>query len=997
MPRFMTLAAGTRLGSFEIVARLGAGGMGEVYRARDTKLGRDVALKVLPSTFLQDPERLARFRREAQVLASLNHPNIAAIYGLEESGSQPALVLELVEGPTLADHIAGRTPEAENVGSRPRDQEGSVIGRRGWGPGATKESERVIPRGGGAPRGVTFEDPSGARARSQQPGGGAPRGLPEAERVSARLRDPVAGPARGGGAPRGLEIDDTLNIARQIVAALEEAHARGVVHRDLKPANISVRDDGTVKVLDFGLAKLADASPGVSTSESGTLANSPTMTSPAMTAMGMILGTAAYMSPEQAKGRVVDKRADIWAFGCVLYEMLTGRPVFEGDDVTDTMAAILRGEPDWDALPAGLPAPIHRLLRRCLVKDPVRRLPDIGAARFELDDALSSPAEERKPAAVPPVSAAPPARRWPERAALGVITLGLVVMAVLHFGERPEPRTTFRFQVSPAPDTLFAGGGGGAAPTVSPDGRLMIFRAFRTNHQPMLWLRNLETMDTREVAGTEAASAPFWSPDGRSIGFFADRKLKRVELSGGAPQTLANLSGVGVGTGTWSPDGTTIVFSTDANAGLVRIPAAGGPTTPITKVDTARKEQAHLQPMFLPDGRRFLFRAFPIAVEIASLDSGERTRLLDFDSPALFAPPGYLLFVRQDRVVAQRFDASTGQLRGEPVPLVDQVQVAANGHASVSSAGVLVYQSGNPQVGGAPVWVDRTGREIGTIGSGLNKAQYPRLSPDGQRLAVVEGGDIWVHDVRGRPPIRLTFGGRGNPAFSPLWTPDGRRLVYEVGGTTATPGLWSLPADGSERTASPASAQGHFHPHGWPADGREILAVELAAPGGTPDIVAIRTGEPFEKRAVVQTPAVEGQSGASLSPDGRWLAYVADPTGSNEIWVRPFPGPGAAVRISPDGGVEPIWSRNGRELFYRQAGRLMTVSVQAGSEFQFTPPAALFDSQFEFARPGIQPPTYDVAPDGRFVFLKPPTSIQSQPIIVIVNWADELERRTRPE
>jgi Tol biopolymer transport system component len=868
--------------------------MGEVYRAHDTRLGREVALKVLPATFVHDPDRLARFRREAQVLASLNHPNIAAIYGLEEGGTQTALVLELVEGLTLADRIA-----------------------------------------------------------------------------------------RGA-----LPSDDALPLARQIVAALEEAHGRGIVHRDLKPANISVREDGTVKVLDFGLAKLADPSGASSGAPEPNLANSPTVTSPAATAMGMILGTAAYMSPEQARGRPVDKRADIWAFGCVLFEMVTGRRAFEGDDVSDTMAGILRGEPDWTALPTTTPVALKRLLRRCLVKDPARRLPDIGAARLEIDDALASPPEEAH-AAVAPVAASRPARRWPERVALGAVTLALITVSILYVTARPAPRGTYRFQVAPAAGTTFAGNAG-AVPIVSPDGRLLVFRAARTGQSTMLWLRNLETMDVRELPGTENVRFSFWSPDSRSIAFFADQKLKRLEIAGGMPRTLADVGGPGVGGGTWSPDGTTIVFGGGATGGLRKMPAAGGPTTPATTVDAARKEVVHIAPAFLPDSRRFLFRVIPAGIDLGSLDQPERTRVLDNGAPALYAAPGYLVYVREGRLMAQPFDASAGTLSGEPAILAEQV-APDRPSFSVSPTGVLAYQSGNSQAGGVPVWVSRAGRELGPISAGLGVVEYPRLSPDGHRLAVVLAGDIWVHDLRGRPPIRLTFGGRDNQALSPIWTRDASRLVYEVGGG----GLSSVPADGSERAARSASPAGHYHPHGWSLDGRETFAVEFVS-GGT-DIVAIQAAEPFAKRAIVQAPGSQGQRGASLSPNGRWLAYTDDPTGSLEIWVRPFDAPGAAVRVSPSGGMEPLWSHSGRELFYREDGKVMSVSIEMGSELKFTPPVMLFDSQLLYVPAGGQPPTYDVAPDGRFAFLKPPAAIGSDPLTVVVNWVEELDRRSRPE
>jgi Tol biopolymer transport system component len=708
-----------------------------------------------------------------------------------------------------------------------------------------------------------------------------------------------------------------------------------------------------------------------------------------MTAAGIILGTAAYMAPEQAKGRVVDKRADIWAFGCVLYEMLTARRAFEGDDVTDTMAAILRDDPDWTALPADLPVPLMRLLRRCLVKDPARRLPDIGAARFELEDALSPPAEERTTSALVAVPARP-VRRWPERVALAVVALALIVIASMYFFDGPEPRRTLRFQITPPAGTLFAGGAG-ATPEVSPDGRLVVFRAYRSGQPVRLWLRDLTTAQMRELPDTDgAALGPFWSPDSRSIAFFGDRRLKRVDVSGGAAQILADLEGASWGGGAWSPDGTTILFSSSLT-GMVRMPAAGGPTSPITTVDKASNEIAHVHPAFLPDGRRFLYRALPRGVYLASLDSQERQRLLDLDTPARCAQEGYLLFVQQSRLMAQPFDVAARRLSGDPRPVAEQVP---DGPVFSVSPGLLAYQGGNLQVGGVPVWTDRGGRQTGTIADKLGNGQFPRLSPDGQRLAIVADGDIWVYDLRGRPPIRVTFGGRESPAFSPLWTPDGRRLVYEQGTASKQPGLFSLPADGGERTPTAVSPAGHFHPHGWSRDGSELIAVDMTA-GASAGIVTFSASAPFTKRDVVQTPASEGQSGASLSPDGRWLAYAADPTRSFEIWVSPFPGPGAAVRVSPDGGVEPIWSRDGRELFYRAGSRVMAVAVQPGSEFRFSPPVLLFDSQFELARPGNQPPSYDVAPDGRFVFLKPPAAIQSAPITVVVNWVEELEQRGR--
>jgi serine/threonine protein kinase/dipeptidyl aminopeptidase/acylaminoacyl peptidase len=894
----MPLPAGTRIGSYEVSGAIGAGGMGEVYKARDTKLGRDVALKVLPPAFALAPDRVARFRREAQVLAALNHPNVASIYGFEEPSTSSgqtassALVMELVDGPTLADRLA-----------------------------------------------------QGA-----------------------------------------LPLEETLPIARQIVAAMEAAHAQGIIHRDLKPANVKVRSDGTVKVLDFGLAKALD--PGQDSQGSGlkaqaNLSNSPTITSPAMTELGMILGTAAYMSPEQAKGRAVDQRADIWAFGCMLFEMLTGQRAFGGDDVSDTLASILKSAPDWSALPATTPRSLRRLIRRCLAKDLAARLPDIRVARLEIDDAMSPDVD----ADTPSPSSATSARTtsWWPWAALAVTAAALLAALPIvfsHLRETPAPASTVRFSVPPPSGHAFRSPAAFAA--VSPDGQHVLYCAMPTNPPTRLWLYSLATQDARELPGTERACGGFWSPDSRSIAFVLDGRLKRLTVPGGSVQTLAEVNAI-VG-GSWNRDGIIIIGSN--KSGLRRVSAAGGAVVPLTTLDTAKNEAAHVLPQFLPDGRRFLFTVVPgNVVKLGSLDSSVPSEVLKVGTHAWYASPGYLLFARQGTLVAQRFDLSSATVSGDPVPIAEGVRMFAGnwGLFSASENGALVYESGDTAAGGTPIWVDRKGQSTPVVPEGLDDAQYPRLSPDGRRLAVIRAGDLWVQDLTGRPPIRLTFDGKERPHFSPLWTPDGQRIVYE---TQSPSRLGVLPSDASSATPTMLGPDGHFHPYGWSAGGRELVAARL----GPDDIVALSmAGE--TARDVVVTPAEEGPAGLSLSPDGRWLAYSANPTGQTEIWVRPYPGPGAPVRVSPSGGVEPVWARNGRELFYVDLpkGQLMAVSIQVEPELRFSTPVALFSvREFRFS----QPPTYDVAADGRFLMIRQAGNVApgTRPLTVVLNWAEELRR-----
>jgi hypothetical protein len=784
----MTLSSGSTIGPYEVLGILGAGGMGEVYRARDVRLGRDVALKIVPDVFAHDSDRLVRFRREAQVLASLNHANIGAIYGFEEApvvaGAEGAasrrpvhaLVLELVEGETLADLIA---------------------------------------------------------------------------------RGPLA-------------LEDVLRIARQIADAVDAAHSRGIVHRDLKPGNIKVRPDGTVKVLDFGLAKaLGPESAAMSTGTAPDLVNSPTVTSPAMTGVGMILGTAAYMAPEQAKGRSIDKRADIWAFGCVLYEMLTGRRAFDGDSVSELLANVLKTDPAWGALPADTPSALRRLVRRCLVKDPELRLPDIGVARIEIADA----ALDDGMSAAPGPGRLPDSRgasRWVYAvAAVAILALiGSLPLAIRHLRETPAETPAMRFDVPPPPGRTFA-----SQLAVSPNGRLIVFRAQQGQQgaDAMLWLRRLETMAAEPLRGTTNGAQPFWSPDGRWVAFIADNKLKKVEATGTGPvQTICDLpAGVFLGA-SWGPDGTILLGTVGAlgdpdgsrMAGLVGVPAAGGSVTPVTYLDKAAGETMHMFPDFLPDGR-FLYAALPSRIiYVGAVGSSERTQVMEGESIALHAD-GHLVFSRQGTLMAQPFDVSTTSLSGEPMPIAEEIaQVTVVGLAvfvASASADVLAYERGGSTLGGTPVWVGRDGRELGPVTADPGATLYPRLSPDGQRLAVVRDHDLWVYDLGGRPPIRLSFDGERVEEFTPIWTPDGHRIIYET--TTPAP-LSAVLADGGQSTPEPVSPPGHFHAHGFSKDGTEIVVTTLGGPNiaDLAALVPLPSGEP----RLLSTPAMEGGLGAAV-------------------------------------------------------------------------------------------------------------------------------------
>jgi eukaryotic-like serine/threonine-protein kinase len=775
----MSLSSGVRLGAYEIVTLLGAGGMGEVYRARDTRLGRDVALKILPVAFAADAERLARFQREAHTLAALNHPNIAHLHGFEESNEGGALVMELVEGEDLSQRIA-----------------------------------------------------------------------------------------RGA-----IPIDEALPIARQMAEALEAAHEQGVVHRDLKPANIKVRPDGTVKVLDFGLARALEPPTALPN-----MSQSPTITTPAMTQTGMILGTAAYMSPEQARGSTVDRRADVWAFGVVLWEMLTGTRLFEGATVSDTLASVLKTEPDWKALPQTTPSSIRRLLRRCLEKDRKRRLDSAAAARLEIDEALIAPSPtEAQPKSVPRSARI----AWIVAAAASLAALALP--AARYLAEVPAARDALSFLIYPPENTQFAGPEGGgvgdaAQLAVSPDGKQIVFVA-QSESGYQLWLRPMGAVTAHAIPSTQDGTYPFWSPDSRSVGFFARGKLKRVQISGGPPVELCDaIAGRG---GSWNADNV-IVFAPDAaRQGISRVSADGGTPAPVSILDTEYGESSHRWPHFLPDGRHFLYTAVvgtccpaekPARVKIGAIDGSEPAVLFDVESSVAFAS-GHLLFNRLGTVVAQPFDPIARRLSGDGIRLAENVSSEGSRYASFSASktGVLVY---------APLdrpptqltWLDREGKTLGTVGE-LSRYRSPALSRDDREVAVevVDASlrsDLWVLNAGGKR-TQLTFDPGGSR--SPVWARDGLSISFSAtrqGGAQLRRRLVSGAGD-EERLVY---GQGGVVPTDWSPEGR--LIAYTGGTGGSFDIWMLPLSGDRKPSAYLQTPANE--SNAAFSPDGRWVAYQSN-------------------------------------------------------------------------------------------------------------------------
>ena len=898
----MSLAPATRLGAYEIAALIGAGGMGEVYRARDTRLNRDVAIKVLPEAFVHDAERLARFKREAQMLASLNHPHIAAIYGLEESANGSALVLELVEGATLADRIA---------------------------------------------------------------------------------RGPIP-------------IDEALAIARQIADALEAAHEHGIVHRDLKPANIKLTADDKVKVLDFGLAKALDT-PTVGRDFSRADASmSPTITSPAMTMGGVILGTAAYMSPEQSKGRAADKRSDVWAFGCVLYEMLTARRAFEGDDTSDTLAAILRAEPDWNALPADTPGPIRVLLRRCLEKDRGKRVSDAGVARFVLSEA---PALQSAPgsANATPLS---PSRLVPF-IALAAVCVVLASLAAWFMLSRPvDVRQPIRYAiVPPDPEPLLIQETDRNI-AMSPDGTFLIYRVAVAGQPAHLAMRRVDQLEATVLKGTAGARTPFVSPDGRWVGFWSEGELKKISVSGGPAITLCRSAYVIRGS-SWGDDDTIVFASTDPQSGLMRVPGGGGEPQVLTKGEPGGGD--HLFPSWLPGSDRLLFSVVkpgaPSQIFAIDLKTSQRTLLIQGGSQPMYVDSGHLVYASAGALHAVRFDPSTAAVLSAPVPIVEQVLTATNGSSNydISRTGTLAYMPGETAVPRrALTWVDRQGGREELKGP-LRGFSDPRLSPDAQRIAVEiveDGDDIWTFDVARGALEKKTFELAEDE--TPVWSPDGRWIAY-----SSTRGdervVIRRRADGSgpeERLWIAQASTTHVHVEQWMSDGRSLLIATAVANGAPGDIGLLPIDGDRTPKPLLRTPFNE--RGARVSPDGRWLVYTSNESGRDEVYVRPFPSLDGKWQVSTAGGSQPVWSRKGDELFYR-SDAMMSVRITPGTSFIPTTPQRMFDDRGYTKGAGHT--GYDISPDARrFLMISISGSFLSDQaaatINVVVNWFDELNRRT---
>ena len=876
----MPLSPGSRIGSYEVISALGAGGMGEVYRARDSRLDRDVALKILPASFAVDHDRVLRFEREAKALAALNHPNIAGIHEMAAGpdGTSSVLVMELVEGDDLS----------------------TVMAR---GP---------------------------------------------------------------------LPVGEALHIARQIVDALEAAHERGIIHRDLKPANVKVRADGSAKVLDFGLAKLTGpAEPGTSGLQDP--ASSPTMTSPALTAMGLILGTAAYMSPEQAKGRPIDRRADVWAFGVVLFEMLTGRRAFEGNEVTEVLASVLKDAPALETLPAATPPAIRRLLRRCLEKNPANRLDSMAAARLEIDEAL------RDPGPLPAVSSSAPSRLVPW--AVAALAAVIAVAAGVKTWRTPAPLAA-RMSISlPAGHQVTSG------PIITRDGTRIVFASGSGVGEPRLYLRTMDSFELKELPGTEGATRPFFSPDGGWVGFFAKGRLFKLDLGGGVPTPLADAPAAGGGT--WAEDGT-IVFAPTWNGGLYRVAASGSPRELIIKPDPAKKEYAYVSPRFLPGGGTLLFSVWGATFQVERLTLADLQREVvapGFWTSAVHTASGHLLLgSNQGDVKAIAFPSAAAA--GSGVSVLQGVHwTGGSGDGliklAVSDAGTLVYAPGDIKQRSLVI-VDETGRAEPVPGESqiyLSAA----LSPDGRWAATEQDGKLWMVDLArgGRTPIAPSH--RGGAQVAPVWTRDGSR-VYFASNVEGNWEIYSVEAARPDVVETVLAKEFDQFPTAIAADGA-LFFDELRPGVGTDIWVMPLGGAPV---AWLATPAEEER--ATLSADGRLVAYTSNASGRSEVYVRPRAGGAGSVPVSTNGGMEPLWSPVGSRLFFREENAMMAATAQAGSTIAVGRPQLLFDRGWDLAA-GVG---FSVMPDGkRFLMIRfAPAAIPTR-LDVIFNWFDDLRARVK--
>jgi eukaryotic-like serine/threonine-protein kinase len=920
----LQLEPGTRLGSYTISTLLGAGGMGEVYRARDTALGREVAIKILPAHWMSDPERRRRFEREARVLAALNHPNVGAIYGLAESGDVRGLVLELVAGETLASRIE--------------------------------------------------------RARRSSVG------------------------------PVGLRTREALDIALQIGAALEAAHERGIVHRDLKPANVTLAPDGRVKVLDFGVAAVAgDVAIDTPLDTTGMAEGA--------TRAGALLGTAAYMSPEQARGELVDRRTDIWAFGCVLYEMLTGDRAFAGADANETRTRVLQEEPDLSRVAPDVPDAVRRLLSLCLEKDRAKRLAHVAIARFQIETLLAG---LDRPATDAPGPAG--TRRFGTAALAAASMAGAFAgFAVAWLGMprlEPVPAALHHLllDVSPADEI---GGTAGRPPrtaiALSPDGLSLVFSAIEADRRA-LYVRRLDRPGAERVAGTDGAEGPFFSPDGQWIGYVSGGEIRRVPLAGG-PSVRVTDVGVSYGA-SWGDDGR-IVYSSGGE--LWEVPAGGGEPAALTAVNKRRGEVSHRTPHVLPGSDVVLYTIsssrFPrwdrTTVAAYSRRTGSSIPLIDGGADARWSPTGHLVFVREGLLLAVPFDAVRLQLGGEAVGLIDGVMQAAyfrtqrddTGAAqfTFSSTGTLVYATGgtSPPDVRSIVQIDRAGT-LETFPVEPRPFVTLRLSPDGERVALSTFGrdrDIWVY-----APARGTFSRLAVPGRPtvPIWTPDGEHLTFATG-IAGPDGLHRVRADGAGPTEPIFDTEHDLVPATWTADARQLLHYRVSSPPTA--IWGYDVGARAVPTPIVQVAAGSSVGGADLSPDGRWLAYHAEESGRFEVYVQAYPGGAPRVQVSSDGGFSPVWRSDGRELFYmrespgadpaRPVIGIMAVPIAAEPRVSVGTATELFAGRFEVNRPAR---AYDVSADGRQVVLlqpvdRPPDRLTH--LHVVQHWFEELKRRSR--
>ena len=885
-----------RIGAYPIEREVGRGGMGIVYLGRDTRLDRPVAIKVLPEGFSRDPERLARFEREARLLASLTHPNVAGIFGLEEADGQRFLVLEYVEGETLAERIA-------------------------------------------------------------------------------------RGP---------LPADEAAEVCQQIAAALEAAHESGVIHRDLKPANVKLTPEGSVKVLDFGLAKGAG---GGSSPSDPNMSASPTMAPSAMTSAGVILGTAAYMSPEQARGRVVDRRTDIWSFGCVLFECLTARQAFAGETVSDMIALILQGEPDWKALPANLPAHLRALMERCLTKDPKRRLRDIGEARVLLEgggSALHSgmfvaPGANESAASVPQQRRTSAAFAW----ALAVVSTLVAIALAANTMRRDDTaalvvRATVNMPVQPFPDR------DPANMSLSPDGSQLVGAMVDSAAASMLWLRPLGEIEGHRLAGTEDGGLPFWSPDARYVAFTTQDKLKKLDLRGGSPEVLCAVTGYGRG-GSWGSAGV-IIFSAGAEGPLYRVSQNGGEPKVATKLDSG--ETGHRFPRFLPDGRHFLYASMPpqaaqYSIHIGSIDSPKSELLMKADGTPVYVEPGYLVYGRNGRLVAQRFDAGSRKLSGEAMPLVDEAKRSdflGAPSLTAGAVGPLAYYQQLPLLTHL-VWLGRNGVTGGQPSIPPGIYETLELAPDQHHAVIVRitspsSSDLWMVDLDRNTLSRFTFGpGRVD---RPVWSADGTRIAF----SSDRSGRWdiyekSASGGGAERPVVTGGALLKY-PNSFTPDGKTLLFEQVGERTGW-DIWQIALDGIGKPASVIAT-AYDEQFPA-LSPDGKWLAYTSNESGRGEVYIQDYPQGRIKKHVSADGGGFAWWREDGRQLEYLAGNNRVIVDLELSDGIR------IGRAQLLPLRPDVLRgrPTRDLA---RWLAVaRVGGAAQPSDVILGLNWRSELGKR----